>query len=29
MGLCFIDINGLKEVNDELGHKFGDEFIWK
>ncbi|MGE4284722.1 MAG: diguanylate cyclase [Clostridia bacterium] len=27
MSLCFIDINGLKEVNDQLGHKFGDELI--
>jgi len=27
MSLCFIDINGLKEVNDTLGHKFGDELI--
>lgn len=27
MSLCFIDINGLKEVNDKLGHKFGDELI--
>lgn len=25
--LCFIDINGLKTVNDTLGHKFGDELI--
>jgi len=25
--LCFIDINGLKEVNDVLGHKLGDELI--
>ena len=25
--LCFIDINGLKEVNDTLGHKLGDELI--
>jgi len=25
--LCFIDINGLKEVNDTLGHKSGDELI--
>lgn len=27
MSLCFIDINGLKEVNDKLGHSFGDELI--
>lgn len=27
VSLCFIDINGLKEVNDTLGHKFGDELI--
>jgi len=25
--LCFIDINGLKEVNDTLGHISGDELI--
>ena len=25
--LCFIDINGLKEVNDTLGHSCGDELI--
>jgi diguanylate cyclase (GGDEF)-like protein len=25
--LCFIDINGLKEVNDGLGHDVGDELI--
>ncbi len=25
--LCFIDINGLKEVNDTLGHSYGDELI--
>lgn len=27
VSLCFIDINGLKEVNDTLGHKLGDELI--
>ena len=27
VSLCFIDINGLKEVNDRLGHKMGDELI--
>ena len=27
MSLCFIDINGLKEVNDLLGHSYGDELI--
>ena len=27
MSLCFIDIKGLKEVNDQLGHQFGDELI--
>jgi len=25
--ICFIDINGLKEVNDFLGHEKGDELI--
>ena len=25
--LCFIDVNGLKQVNDNLGHQFGDELI--
>ncbi|PKM86160.1 MAG: hypothetical protein CVU87_13025 [Firmicutes bacterium HGW-Firmicutes-12] len=25
--VCFIDINGLKEVNDTLGHEVGDELI--
>ncbi len=27
ISLCFIDINGLKQVNDELGHRYGDELI--
>ena len=27
MSICFIDINGLKEVNDALGHEAGDELI--
>lgn len=27
LSLCFIDINGLKDVNDLLGHKVGDELI--
>ncbi len=25
--LCFIDINGLKTINDNLGHEYGDEII--
>ncbi len=27
LSICVLDINGLKEVNDTLGHKFGDELI--
>jgi diguanylate cyclase (GGDEF)-like protein len=27
ISVCFIDINGLKEVNDSLGHESGDELI--
>lgn len=27
VSLCFIDINGLKQVNDLLGHDLGDELI--
>lgn len=27
LSVCFIDINGLKQVNDILGHKAGDELI--
>ncbi len=25
--ICFIDVNGLKEVNDTLGHETGDELL--
>jgi len=25
--VCFIDVNGLKEINDTLGHKHGDDLI--
>ena len=27
ISVCFIDINGLKQVNDALGHESGDELI--
>lgn len=27
ISLCFIDVNGLKSVNDVLGHNYGDELI--
>lgn len=27
LAICFTDINGLKQVNDTLGHKAGDELI--
>ena len=27
VGVCYTDINGLKEVNDEKGHQAGDELI--
>ena len=27
MSICFLDVNGLKEVNDTLGHEVGDELI--
>ena len=29
VGLAFADINGLKKVNDLLGHKYGDKMIYK
>jgi diguanylate cyclase (GGDEF)-like protein len=25
--VCFVDVNGLKEVNDNLGHAYGDEMM--
>jgi len=27
ISICFIDVNGLKEVNDTLGHEDGDELL--
>jgi len=27
ISICFVDINGLKQVNDVLGHDYGDELI--
>ena len=27
LSVCFIDVNGLKQVNDILGHDYGDELI--
>ncbi len=27
ISICFIDVNGLKEVNDILGHEMGDELL--
>lgn len=27
LSVCFIDVNGLKEVNDTLGHEAGDELL--
>jgi len=27
ISICFMDINGLKEINDFLGHEMGDELI--
>lgn len=27
LSICFIDINGLKQINDTLGHESGDELI--
>ena len=27
VGICFVDINGLKSINDEMGHEAGDNVI--
>lgn len=27
LSLCYVDVNGLKQVNDDLGHTYGDELI--
>lgn len=27
LSICFIDVNGLKTINDTLGHTYGDEMI--
>ncbi len=27
LSICVLDVNGLKEVNDTLGHQYGDELI--
>jgi len=27
LSVCFMDVNGLKEVNDNLGHEMGDELL--
>lgn len=29
IGVAYIDLNGLKEINDKQGHEAGDEFICK
>ena len=29
IGIAYLDLNGLKDINDTMGHKAGDEFIRK
>ncbi|MCR4694968.1 MAG: sensor domain-containing diguanylate cyclase [Pseudobutyrivibrio sp.] len=29
VGICFVDLNGLKLVNDQMGHTAGDQYIQK
>ena len=29
IGIMYVDVNGLKHVNDELGHEFGDKLLIK
>lgn len=28
MAVCFVDLDGLKEINDHFGHAEGDRYIW-
>ena len=29
LSVCFVDVNNLKEINDNLGHATGDELLIK